>query len=173
MSEENQIFLGLGSNIGNRYQNLKNGINQLNNHPHIWVIEQSHVYQSPAMYKMNQDDYYNMVVKIDTNLVPLDLLNEIKKIEIKVGRMPRDKKNMPRILDIDILAIGDMQIQTPLLKIPHPGASERNFVLKPWNDISPQFIIPNSTETISDLLENSTDLSEIRMVLILDEENMI
>ena len=173
MSEEQQIFLGLGSNIGDRYQNLKHGIHQLNSHPHIWVIEQSHIYQSPAMYKMNQDDYYNMVVRIDTNLVPLDLLNEIKIIEIKVGRIPEDKKNMPRILDIDILAIGNMQIQSPLLIIPHPGIPERKFVLKPWSDVASTFILPNSLKTVSDLLVNTTDASDVRMVLVLDKEGMI
>ena len=63
------LFLGIGSNlnssIGNRYKNLKKAIHHLNNHPHIWVIEQSYVYQSPAMYQTEQDDFYNMVVEID------------------------------------------------------------------------------------------------------------
>ena len=81
MSEDQHIFLGLGSNVGDRYQNLKIGIDMLNAHPHIWVTEKSHVYQSPAMYKIDQDEFYNMVIEIDTNLIPLDLLNEIKTIE--------------------------------------------------------------------------------------------
>ena len=173
MSEEQQIFLGLGSNMGDRYQNLKKGIHQLNDHPHIWVTDQSHVYQSPAMYQTDQDDFYNMVVEIDTNLIPVDLLTEIKKIEIKAGRIIKSKKNMPRILDIDILAIGDLQIQSELLEIPHPGISERKFVLKPWSDIAPEFTLPDSSQTVSDLLEITTDYSEVRMVLILDKEGMV
>ena len=95
MSEEQHIFLGLGSNVGHRYKNLKQGIHQLNDHPHIWVIEQSHVYQSPAMYQTDQTDFYNMVIEIDTNLIPIDLLTELKKIEFKVGRIPEDKKIFP------------------------------------------------------------------------------
>ena len=173
MSEEQPIFLGLGSNMGDRYQNLKKGIQQLNDHPHIWVTVQSHVYQSPAMYYTDQDDFYNMVVEIDTNLIPIDLLTEIKKIEIKVGRIPESKKNIPRILDIDILAIGDLKIQSVSLEIPHPRILERKFVLKPWNDIAPEFTFPNSSATVSDLLVNTTDSSEVRMVLILDKEGMI
>ena len=173
MSEEQQIFLGLGSNRGDRYQNLKKGIRKLNDHPHIWIKNQSHVYQSPAMYQTNQDDFYNMVVEIDTNLIPIDLLTEIKKIEIKVGRIPESKKNIPRILDIDILAIGDLQIKSEPLKIPHPGISERKFVLKPWSDIAPEFTLQNSSKTVSNLLENTTDISDVRMVLILDKEGMI
>ena len=80
---------------------------------------------------------------------------------------------MPRILDIDILAIGNMQIESTLLKIPHPGISERKFVLKPWSDIAPEFILPNSRSTIANLFDDSADTSEIRMVLILDKEDMI
>ena len=173
LSEEQHIFLGLGSNVGHRYNNMKQGIHQLNDHPHIWVIEQSHVYQSPAMYQTDQGDFYNMVVEIDTNLIPVDLLTELKKIEIKVGRIPENKKNFPRILDIDILAIGDLQIHSVLLEIPHPGIFERKFVLKPWSDIAPEFTLPSSSATISDLLVNTADSSEVRMVLILDKEGMI
>ena len=173
MSEEQQIFLGLGSNIGDRYQNLKTGIHQLDDHPHIWVTAQSHIYQSPAMYQTDQDDFYNMVVEIDTNLIPLDLLIEIKKIELKAGRILETKKNMPRVFDIDILAIGDLKIQSELLKIPHPGISERKFVLKPWTDIAPEFTLPNYSVTISELLENTTDSTQVNMVLILDNNGMI
>ena len=66
--------------MGDRYQNLKKGIDLLNDHPHIWVIDQSHIYQSPPMYYLEQDDFYNMVIQLQTNLTPIDLLNEIKSI---------------------------------------------------------------------------------------------
>ena len=142
-------------------------------HPHIWVIKQSQVYQSSPLYYKDQEEFYNMVVEIDTNLIPIDLLSELKKIEIKAGRIAKNKKNMPRILDIDILAIGNLQIQSVTLDIPHPRISERKFVLKPWIDIAPKFTLPNSSVTIFDLLENTADSSEVRMVLILDKEGMI
>ena len=173
MLEEQNIYLGLGSNIGDRYQNLKNGINLLNNHPHIWVTVKSHVYQSPPMYNIEQDDYYNMVIEIQTNLTPLDLLKELKKIETKAGRIKENKRHRARILDIDILAFGDLQIHSDLLEIPHPRISERKFVLKPWNDIAPQFSIPNYSYNINELLENSKDASDVRMVLIFDKEGII
>ena len=76
-------------------------------------------------------------------------------------------------MDIDILVIGDLQIQLTSLEIPHPGISERKFVLKPWSDIAPEFTLPDSSQTVSALLENSADFSELRMVLILDKEGMI
>ena len=170
MPDNSRIFLGLGSNMGDRYQNLKKGIHLLNNHPHIWVIDQSHVYQSAPLYHTDQQDFYNLVVEIDTNLIPLDLLNGIKKIEKKVGRDSMSKKNMPRILDIDILAIGDLQIHSELLEVPHPRISERKFVLKPWKDIAPNFKLPDSSLTITELLDTIDDDSQVRMVLIMDKD---
>ena len=79
------------------------------------------------------------------------------------------KKNMPRILDIDILAIGDLQIHSELLEVPHPKISERKFVLKPWKDIAPNFQLPESSATIADLFDKTEDDSQVRMVLIVDK----
>ena len=157
MAEEQYIYLGLGSNMHDRYQNLKKGIKLLNKHPHIWVTDQSHVYQSPPMYNLEQEDFYNMVIKLETNLTPLDLLGEIKSIEVEVGRDKERKRNMPRILDIDILAFGDLQIHSNLLEIPHPKILDRKFVLKPWNDIDPDYLVPNNAAKVSELLENTED----------------
>ena len=102
MSDQQKIFLGLGSNLGERYNNLNNAILLLNSHPHIWIIEKSHIYQSPAMYISEQDDFYNMVIQIETNLIPIELLNEVKLIEKKLGRKITVKKNMSRNIDIDM-----------------------------------------------------------------------
>ena len=168
MADDQQIFLGLGSNLDDQYQNLKNGIMLLNNHPHIWVTAQSHIYQSQPMYKSDQDDFYNMVIEIETNLSPLELLKEIKKIEKKAGRIKTIDKNMPRILDIDILAFGDLSIHSDLLEIPHPKISERKFVLKPWNDIAPNFIVEGHYLPVNELLKNTTDISVVRRLLITD-----
>ena len=166
MAEDMRIFLGLGSNLDDRYQNLMNGIQQLNDHAHIWVIDESNVYQTPAMYSLDQQDFYNMVIEIETNLNPLQLLDEVKKIEMKMGREPNKKKNMPRSLDVDILAVGDILIRSKLLEIPHPKIVERKFVLKPWNDIAPDFLVPNSDKNIKELLRITKDRSSTRMVLI-------
>ena len=166
MAEDMRIFLGLGSNLDDRYQNLMNGIQQLNDHAHIWVIDESNVYQTPAMYSSDQQDFYNMVIEIETNLNPLQLLDEVKKIEIKLGRKPNKKKNIPRTLDVDILAVGDILIRSKLLEIPHPKIVERKFVLKPWNDIAPDFLVPDSDKNITELLKNTKDRSQTRMVLI-------
>ena len=166
MAEDLRIFLGLGSNIDDRYQNLMNGIQQLNDHAHIWVIDKSYIYQTPAMYSSDQQDFYNMVIEIETNLNPLQLLDEVKIIEMKMGREPNKKKNIPRTMDIDILAVGDILIRSKLLEIPHPKIVERKFVLKPWNDIAPDFLVPNSDKNITELLRITKYRSQTRMVLI-------
>ena len=92
MADDMRIFIGLGSNIDNRYQHLMKGIQLLNDHSHIWVIDRSNVYQSPPMYYSDQQDFYNMVIEIVTNLEPLQLLDEIKIIEVTAGRLHRKKK---------------------------------------------------------------------------------
>ena len=125
------------------------------------------------MYYKAQKDFYNMVIEIETNLNPLELLHEVKKIEIMAGRNPHNKENMPRVLDVDILAVGDLIIRSNLLSIPHPKIAERKFVLKPWNDIAPNFIIPNYSVKVCEMLYNSDDLSEARMVLIFDKKGII
>ena len=171
MAEDSRIFLGLGSNVNDRYQNQIKGIKLLNENAHIWVTEQSHVYQSAAMYNLDQDDFYNMVIEIETNLNPLQLLNEVKKIEIMVGRKPEENKNMPRTLDVDILAMGNLLIGTNLLQIPHPKIAERKFVLKPWHDIAPNFLVPDIEKNIAELLQLTDDRSSTRRVLILDKKD--
>ena len=173
MADDMRIFLGIGSNIENRYKNLMKGIQLLNDHSHIWVIDQSNVYQSPSMYCSDQQDFYNMVIEIETNLEPLQLLNQIKIIEVIAGRDHRKKKNMPRTLDLDILAVGDLIIRSHLLQIPHPKIAERKFVLKPWNDIAPDFSVSIIDKRISELLDITEDISVTRRVLIVDKENSI
>ena len=173
MDEDLRIFLGIGSNISDRYKNLKKGINLLDEHPHIWVINQSHVYQSPAMYNIAQKDFFNMVIEIETNLNPLQLLNEVKKIEKILGRNSNNKKNMPRALDIDILAMGQLLIRSKLLEIPHAKISERKFVLKPWNDIAPDFLVPMIEKSISELLKVTPDKSSTHRMLIINKEGSI
>ena len=166
MSDQPKIFLGLGSNIDDRYYNLKSCMNYLDNHPHIWITDRSYIYQSKPMYYSFQDDYYNMVIKIETNLTPVELLMALKIIENKLGRIKISKRNMPREIDIDILVYGDIEIDSKTLMLPHPCISERAFVLKPWNDIAPNFIIKKYSQTINQMLNNIKNLKDVSMLLL-------
>ena len=160
-----KTFLSLGSNIGDRYENLKFAINELDAHPHIWIINKSYLYETEPMYFIEQDAFYNMVIEIDTNLEPLELLDLIKKIEVNRGRKKTVNKNMPRVLDIDILTIGDLYIRSETLNIPHKRFKERKFVLKPWNDIAGDFLVINENRTVNELLKKTSDKSVLKMIL--------
>jgi 2-amino-4-hydroxy-6-hydroxymethyldihydropteridine diphosphokinase len=166
MFDDNRIFLGLGSNIDDRFKYLQNGILMLEKNPHIWVVKKSFIYKSKPMYKIDQNNFFNMVIEINTNLEPLDLLFEVKNIENKNGRDINDKKNSPRTLDIDILSIGDMKINNSTLSIPHPMLFERKFVLKPWSDIAPDFIVIDYKLSVLELLNETPDKSELNIVLV-------
>ena len=166
--DNEEIYIGLGSNIEDRYLNMEKGINLINSHPHIWVTKKSKVYQSPPLYNHNQNFFYNMVIMIETNLLPIDLLKFLQKIETKIGRKKTNKKNMPRELDLDLLAYGNIEINTKILTLPHPKIKERKFVLKPWNDIAPDFYLKKYSNNISNLLLLTSDHSKINMVLILE-----
>ena len=97
----------------------------------------------------------------------------MKKIELILGRNMEDGKNMPRVIDLDILAIGDLLIHSKLLEIPHPKISERKFVLKPWCDIAPDYVVPNINKSIRELLNITEDKSSTRRVLIFNNEAKI
>ena len=163
------IYIGLGSNKGDRYYNLQLGMKAINKHPHIWILKKSYIYQSPPMYNIDQEDFYNMVLEIDTNLDPIQLLNSFQRIEKKYGRIFDNSKNMPRELDIDILAIGELLVRTNLLNIPHLKIYERDFVLKPWNDLAPEFYVVSEDKTVREMFEAVSSNNMLRMIL--DVEN--
>ena len=146
-----KVFLSLGSNIGDKLENLNNAITKISLNEHIKISSCSNIYQSKPMYNLNQDDFLNMVIEIETNFRPLELMKYIKDIEILLGRSLDQKHNYPRIIDIDILDYENQLFNTPELTIPHPKLFERMFVLKPWSEISPDYVI-NNGKTIKDLM---------------------
>ena len=173
MSDQEKIFLSIGSNIHDKYENMKKCLNILDNHPHIWLIHKSHIYQTPPLYNTKQEDFFNMVIQIETNLIPIDLLHQLKAIELKIGRNMINQKNSPRVIDLDILVYGQLEINTKILKIPHPEIINRKFVLKPWNDIDSNFFISKYSRTIKQLLNDTNDKSIIKRMLIIDNENIV
>ena len=146
-----KVFLSLGSNLGDKLENLNNAITKISLNEHIKFSSCSNIYQSMPMYKLNQDDFLNMVIEIETNFRPLELMKYIKDIEILLGRSLDQKHNYPRVIDIDILDYENQLFNTPKLTIPHPKLFERMFVLKPWSEISPDYVI-NKGKTVKDLM---------------------
>ena len=154
------IFLGLGTNLYDKRKNLDNALYYLQSNNLIDIISKSKIYKTSPMENKNQDYFLNMVINIKTILKPFELLTYIKSIEIKMGRKNSKNKNMPRIIDIDILSYKNKVLKSKTLTIPHPKAKLRKFVLKPWNDISPNFILPNENKSINLLLESISNLKD-------------
>lgn len=156
-----RVFLGLGSNVGDRIKNLEIGRRALADQKCISVKKVSQIYESEPMYFLEQDSFLNLVVEIQTTLSPIELLQVIKNIEIISGRSMNSLQNRPRTLDIDILCYEETQIQTKLLTVPHLRFSERSFVLIPWADIAPEFIPPGYNQTVAEILSKIENKSRV------------
>lgn len=153
-----QIFLGLGSNIGEREQVLFSAIEQLVTMHAISAPVISPLYQSPALLPEGAPaewniDFINAVAQAETQLSPAALLQAIKQTEAAMGRTNRGHW-APREIDIDILAYGDEVMESDILNIPHPHIALRDFVLLPWCDIAPDWVHPITQLSIRSLCAN-------------------
>lgn len=143
------VFIGMGSNLEQPWQQLLKAFMALKQLPSTQVLADSGVYQSKAMTLVEdskpQPDYLNAVVKLDTQLQPHDLLDQLQDIELSQGRK-REKRWGSRTLDLDILLYDDIKMEEPRLTLPHPGIAERDFVLYPLYKIQPKLEIPGQGE---------------------------
>ena len=134
-----RVFLGLGSNLGNREQSIKSALRLINKLPFTSVAGISDFYYNPPMYGAVYD-FVNAVCMIYTLLAPETLLIHLKRIERELGRKHKGQ-NLPRPIDIDILIYDDEKINLPDLVIPHPGIGEREFVLRPMQELCNKFFL--------------------------------
>ncbi|MFC2002584.1 2-amino-4-hydroxy-6-hydroxymethyldihydropteridine diphosphokinase [Chloroflexota bacterium] len=146
-TEPIRVYLSLGSNMGNRQDNLNWALDLLSQR--LRVEKVSSVYDTEPVGNINQPRFLNLVCEAYTRLAPAGLLTLAKTIEVKLGRVGRS--NAPRPIDIDILLHGDQVIETPELVIPHPRLQERAFVLIPLAEIAPDLVHPVSGKTIEEL----------------------
>ena len=142
MENSIRVYLGLGSNIGDREQTIVRAIAALSEEEAIEVGRVSHVMETEPVGCMEQTDYYNVVIEIITTLEPEELLESVKSVEKRLGREPQHAKWSSRTIDIDILFFGDKIIVTDSLVIPHPLVCERIFALKPMVELDPDFSHP-------------------------------
>ncbi|MGM0563314.1 MAG: 2-amino-4-hydroxy-6-hydroxymethyldihydropteridine diphosphokinase [Pseudomonadota bacterium] len=147
-----RCYIGLGSNRCQPRQQIERALERLRHHPQWQIVAQSPLYRSAPMGPQDQDDYINAVVAIDTPLAPGDLLDALQAIEREQGReRSRERRWGPRTLDLDILLYGDRVIDSERLTVPHPGLTERAFVLYPLVDIEADIALPDGRR-IGDLL---------------------
>lgn len=158
-----EYIILLGSNIGDRQKYIEDAIAEISDRcGHI--IEQSKLYETQS-WGFKAPPFLNKVIIVRSKLSPSQFLETTKEIEIKLGRLLKTAKQqtyMSRTIDIDIIFIDDMIIETPTLEVPHPRLHLRKFALKPIADIKPCKTHPIMNKTVSDLLGDCDDETEIK-----------
>ena len=130
-------YVGIGSNLDDPRAQVLSAFSELDRLPHTRVVKKSSLYRSAPIGHAEQPDFINAVAQLETGLPAERLLAELQEVEARHGRK-RSFPNAPRSLDLDVLLFGDLTLDSPTLKIPHPRMRERAFVLKPLLEISPQ-----------------------------------
>ena len=143
------VYLGLGSNLGDRARHLREALAALRALLDIEAV--SRVYESEPVGYRNQSDFWNLVLRARTRRDPLELFGQIKQIEQALGRT-ETFRNAPRIIDIDLLSYNDIVLQTEVLELPHPRMHERTFVLYPLAELEPEFRHPALKQSVHDLI---------------------
>ena len=161
MNISNKVYLSLGSNIGDRESNLAQAITAIGISEGVDNVKSASFYLTEPLYNKEQEFFINTVIGFETILKPFDLLDLVKNIESMLGRKKQKKKNMPIIIDIDILVHGESIIETDELVIPHPSMIYRKFVLIPFDEIAPYYKIPLINLTVHDLLGSCKDQSYV------------
>lgn len=166
-----EIFILLGTNQGDKIANLNNALN------YICAIHSTHIKMCSSVYctaawgKVDQPDFYNMAICIESMLSsPFDFMHQLLEIEKKMGRERRVKWDQ-RIIDIDIIYVDQQVIETEKLIVPHPEMHKRRFVLEPLVEIEPMYIHPKLKVTNKDLLLQCIDNLSVSLVGRLEELN--
>jgi 2-amino-4-hydroxy-6-hydroxymethyldihydropteridine diphosphokinase len=145
------VYIGIGSNLGNRQKNCSRAIEMLETRG-IFVKKRSSMYETKPWGVADQPQFINMALEVETELEPYHLLRTLKDTEREIGRGETFKWG-PRIVDMDILLFDDLFLQDNSLQIPHPLMHKRDFVLKPLCEIAPEKIHPLLKVRICDLLK--------------------
>lgn len=159
----NNVFIGLGSNEGNRLGYLQNALLELTTEGNIVVKNVSSVYETRPFGIIEQDNFYNAAVSITTDLTPIDLFKKLKNIEQKLGRTFKTNWG-PREIDIDLLLYNDLIFSNDFISLPHKGIIYRDFVLQPLCELEPELIHPETNEKLCFILAKLEDKFIIKIL---------
>ena len=157
-----QVYVGIGSNVGDRKENFLEALARLTKLPDTKMIKESSLYESEPLGDA-KDWYVNGAIQIETRFKPETLLLKFKNIERAMGRKKVKKRWGSRIIDLDILLYDGLTLKKKKLRIPHPEIQNRKFVLVPLSEIAPQVIHPELGVTISELLINVSDNKKVHL----------
>jgi 2-amino-4-hydroxy-6-hydroxymethyldihydropteridine diphosphokinase len=161
MSGMVQIFIGLGSNLGDRVTYLHRALIEIVNSEQIIIKKYSSVYETEPVGKKDQPQFLNMVAELETILLPRDLLRRLKDIESILGRTHTEHWG-PREIDLDLLYYGNEVFSDKELQLPHPEIANRRFVLVPMKEIAGDFFDPMQRLTIDEILRRCSDTKTVR-----------
>lgn len=160
------MFIGFGSNVGDRVDFCDRAVTLLSLLPHSQVRGVSLLYETEPVYDHAQPGdgwFLNGVVELETDVTPRSLLTVLREIERSLGR-DDDNRSGPRTIDLDILFYGQQIIDDPELVVPHPRLHQRRFVLMPLSELDPLWVHPTRQRTVSQMLAEVQDQSEVRLL---------
>ncbi len=146
-----RAYVGLGSNLGDPPRQIRSALDALEGIPHTHLVAHSSLYLTPPMGPRDQPDYVNAVAAVDCGLGPHALLEALQAIESRHGRVRGLERWGPRTLDLDLLLFGILRHSDEWLTLPHPGITQRAFVLCPLHEIAPELVVPGAGR-VSDLV---------------------
>ena len=162
MKEKRKVILSLGSNIPDRKQYLEKAIVELEKVFETQVVR-SRIYETAPWGFESEVPFLNCCVSFYSSCIPTDLLFVTKRIEKDLGRVKKSQKNeyQSRVIDIDILYVGELIVRTDELTLPHPQLYDRSFVLTPLIEICPAFVDPVKKQNITAILESCNDKNSV------------
>lgn len=160
-----KVDICLGSNLGDREKNIKRAVELIEKTPEIKISKVSSLYETEPVGEKDQGRFLNQTIEVSTTFNPYELLGHLGKIEGKLGRR-RKKRWGPRIIDLDILLYGELEINEEDVKIPHPRMHRRAFVLIPLVEIAPLARHPGLQKTAEELLAELGEHEEVKRCVV-------
>lgn len=154
------VFIGLGSNLGDREDWLARARAALQTGAGIRLAAQSSLYETAPVGFADQPPFLNQVIELEVALSPRELLQLLLRLERELGRVRRQRWG-PRNIDLDVLAFHRLEVQTENLIVPHPEIARRRFVLAPWCEIAPAFVVPRWNLSVQELLARCEDSGRV------------
>ena len=158
-----QVYIGIGSNLGNKRENYLEALARIAKIPETKIIKESSIYESEPLGD-SKEWYVNGAIEIETELTPEQLLVKLRNIERAMGRKKVRKRWGARIIDLDIVVFNCLKLEKKSLKIPHPEMHNRKFVLIPLSEIAPQVIHPALGASVSELLVGVKDNKKVSLM---------